>query len=167
LNPRPLRPELRAGRLIGVISAGRRPLAAVLGRCWLAPLLYFAAVQRGFRVGPVLAMHRRNRLGAGGGSDGDRSACRWPGSARPSGSELSVVGMGHGCLSPELVVPARCVALMTALNSGIRWSFRQQESNFSGMLTWPSSGWGMTRACCVHLRRGLVSVVGPRLNRLV
>ena len=44
LNPRPLRPELRAGRSMVVISAGRRPAADVVGRCWSAALLYCAAV---------------------------------------------------------------------------------------------------------------------------
>jgi hypothetical protein len=42
---RPLRPELRARRPIEVVSARRGPLAAVLGRCWSASLLYCAAVQ--------------------------------------------------------------------------------------------------------------------------
>jgi hypothetical protein len=45
LNPRPLRPELRAGRSMVVIFAGRRPVAGVVGRCWSAALLYCAAVQ--------------------------------------------------------------------------------------------------------------------------
>jgi len=48
-NPRPLRPELRAERSIGVVSARRGPLAGVLGRCWSASLLYFAAVQQPVR----------------------------------------------------------------------------------------------------------------------
>jgi hypothetical protein len=51
-------PELRAGRSIGVISAGRQPVADVVGRCWSAALLYFAAVQLAGRAGLGLAMDR-------------------------------------------------------------------------------------------------------------
>jgi len=54
---------------MGVISAGRRPVADVVGRCWWAALLYCAAVPLRWprRVG--LAMDRWNWRGAGAGGD--------------------------------------------------------------------------------------------------
>jgi hypothetical protein len=58
--------------------------------------------------------------------------------------------MGHRCLPPELVAPGADAPL----NSGIRSTSRQQESNFSGMLSWPSRGWDMARTCRVHPDRG-------------
>jgi hypothetical protein len=77
-EPRPLRPELRAGQSMGVISAGRRPLPGVVGQCWSASLLYFAAVQLRWsrRAGTSHVPARPTRRGAW---------CRWAGGVRMPG----------------------------------------------------------------------------------
>ena len=66
-NPRPLRPELRAGRSMVVIFAGRRPVKGVMGWCWSAALLYCAAVPLRWprRVGTGHGPVKRTRRGSG------------------------------------------------------------------------------------------------------
>jgi len=105
LNPRPLRPELWAGRSMVVISAGRRPMADVVGRCWSALLLYSAAVQLSWWRRAAIALYRRNRLGAGAGVNG-----RWvrmPGCGRVGAAETGAGRVGAQ-LARRVAVPSGC-----------------------------------------------------------
>jgi hypothetical protein len=87
-----------------VISAGRRPVAGIVGRCWSAALLYSAAVQLlASRARLGLAIDREtDEAREFGGDDGSagvgvvvpiRTVGQWRGVGTTGGGSCAVVGL--------------------------------------------------------------------------